>query len=169
MEQDPFLADLRWVTDWEKLQSIASGCTRCSLRAGCTQVVFGCGSTKARIMAIGEGPGADEDRLGEPFVGAAGKLLDNILQAGGFSRQSNIYIANIVKCRPPGNRVPTPEERAACLPILRAQFKLLRPEIVILLGATASQAILDPALVIGKERGRWHKKGTTLFMPTYHP
>jgi len=169
MENDPFLSDLHWAADWEHLKNLAAGCTRCSLRAGCTQVVFGCGSIHAHLMVIGEGPGADEDRLGEPFVGAAGKLLDNILHAGGFSRETNVYIANIVKCRPPGNRVPTPAEREACLPILREQFRRLRPKIVLLLGATAAQTILDPTLAISKERGRWQKKGTTLFMPTYHP
>jgi len=166
---DPFLADIRWAGNLTQLRDIAVKCNRCSLRSGCTQVVFGCGKPEAQLMVIGEGPGADEDRIGEPFVGAAGKLLDKILIAGGFSRESNAYIANIVKCRPPDNRAPTPDEREACLPILREQFRRLRPKIVLLLGATAAQAILDPGLVIGKERGRWHKKGTTLFMPTYHP
>ena len=169
MQADSFLSDLRWASDWKKLKEIADGCRRCSLRETCTQVVFGCGSIKAKLMVIGEGPGADEDRLGEPFVGAAGKLLDKILQAGGFSRQQNVYIANIVKCRPPENRVPTPAEREACLPILREQFRRLQPKIILLLGATASQAILDPNLAISKERGKWHKKADTLFMPTYHP
>ena len=169
VEKDDFLEDLRWVQDWEGLQRIALSCRRCALRKGCTQVVFGTGYQQAKLMVIGEGPGADEDQAGEPFVGAAGKLLDEILKAGGFSRFENTYIANIVKCRPPGNRVPTTTEREACLPILRAQFRLLRPSIVLLLGATACQAILEPNFAVTKGRGTWHEKGGTLFMPTFHP
>jgi DNA polymerase len=120
-------------------------------------------------MVIGEGPGADEDRLGLPFVGKAGQLLDRILAAGSFSRETNVYVANVVKCRPPGNRTPLPEERDACLPILREQFRRIRPPIVLLLGSTALQAILDPQARITQSRGQWSEKGGVWFMATYHP
>ncbi|MCL2497150.1 MAG: uracil-DNA glycosylase [Symbiobacteriaceae bacterium] len=168
-EKDQFLEDMRWTIDWAALKLLVLNCQRCSLRQGCTQVVFGAGNEQAKLLVIGEGPGADEDQQGEPFVGAAGRLLDNILQTSGFSRRSNVYIANIVKCRPPGNRVPTPEERERCLPILREQFRRLRPKIVLLLGATAIQSILGTKEPIGKVRGTWQERGGVLFMPTYHP
>lgn len=145
------------------------GCRACALRAGCAGVVFGEGNPAARLMLIGEGPGADEDRLGRPFVGRAGQLLDRILAAAGFGRFTHCYIANVVKCRPPGNRVPEPAERAACWPNLRAQIRLLQPRIVVLLGATAVQAVIDPGATVGRLRGTWIEKEGVWFMPTYHP
>ncbi|HYG59033.1 MAG TPA: uracil-DNA glycosylase [Symbiobacteriaceae bacterium] len=153
----------------DELSAAVRGCQRCKLRAGCTQVVFGDGVPTARLMLIGEGPGADEDRLGRPFVGAAGQLLDKILAAAGFDRNTNCYIANVVKCRPPGNRIPEPAEREACWPNLRAQIRLVRPPVVILLGATALQAVVGPQARITRARGQWVEKEGIHFMPTYHP
>lgn len=150
-----------------ELESSVKQCKACDLRKGCQQVVFGEGFPG--LMVIGEGPGADEDRQGRPFVGAAGQLLDKILAAGGFDRQRNAYIANVVKCRPPGNRVPAPEERAACLPHLREQIRMLQPRIVLLLGATAFQAVLETKEGITKARGQWIEREGVQYMPTFHP
>ncbi|HEY8393465.1 MAG TPA: uracil-DNA glycosylase [Thermaerobacter sp.] len=161
--------ELLRIDDMDTLERVVKGCTRCRLRAGCRGVVFGDGNPRARVMLIGEGPGADEDRLGRPFVGRAGQLLDRILAACGFERQRHVYIANIVKCRPPGNRTPTPDERAACLPNLRAQMRLVNPVIVVLLGSTALQALIDPAARITRARGRWIQRDGVWYMPTYHP
>lgn len=153
-----------------ELEQAVKGCERCGLRQGCQGVVFGDGlPTPGGLMLIGEGPGAEEDRLGRPFVGAAGQLLDKILAASGFDRTQNCYIANVVKCRPPGNRTPTPEERAACWPNLRAQIRLIQPAIVVLLGATALQALIDPEARITRMRGQWISKDGIAYMPTYHP
>lgn len=150
-----------------ELKASVVKCTACGLRAGCQQVVFGEGCPG--LFVIGEGPGADEDRLGRPFVGAAGQLLDKILAAGGFDRNKNAYIANIVKCRPPGNRAPLPDERAACMPFLRAQISILQPKIILLLGATALQGILQEKQGITKVRGRWVERDGIFYMPTFHP
>jgi len=132
-------------------------------------VVFGEGSPSARIVLCGEGPGADEDRLGRPFVGKAGQLLDRILAACGFKRFEHVYILNTVKCRPPGNRTPTLEERAACRPNLDAQIRIISPLIMVLMGATALQEILDPEGRITRERGKWVEREGVFIMPTYHP
>jgi len=153
----------------DELASLVRECTRCPLRQGCTQVVFGDGTPRARLMIIGEGPGADEDRIGRPFVGRAGQLLDRILAACGFSRERHVYIANVVKCRPPNNRAPTEEEREACLPHLRAQARILDPALVVLLGATAVQALVDPGARISQVRGRWLSWEGRPCMATYHP
>ncbi|ADU50390.1 phage SPO1 DNA polymerase-related protein [Thermaerobacter marianensis DSM 12885] len=162
-------AELLRIADMAALEQVVKGCTACRLRAGCRGVVFGDGNPAARLMLIGEGPGADEDRLGRPFVGRAGQLLDRILAACGFDRQRHVYIANVVKCRPPGNRTPTPDERAACLPNLRAQMRLVNPVIVVLLGSTALQALIDPAARITRWRGQWIHRDGVWYMPTYHP
>jgi uracil-DNA glycosylase len=153
----------------EELESVIKTCQRCRLRAGCTQVVVGDGVPSARLMLVGEGPGADEDRLGRPFVGKAGQLLDRILEVSGFSRQRNVYIANIVKCRPPNNRVPDPDEREACRPNLKAQLRIGQPRIVVMLGATALQALIDPSARISKMRGEWVDKDGVWYLATYHP
>lgn len=153
----------------DDLRQLVQTCDRCKLRAGCTQVVFGDGVPESRLMLVGEGPGADEDRLGRPFVGRAGQLLDRILEASGFARGENVYIANVVKCRPPNNRVPDPDEREACLANLRAQFRLVRPKIVVLLGSTALQSLIDPSARITRMRGQWVEKGGIWFLATYHP
>ncbi len=120
-------------------------------------------------MVIGEGPGADEDRLGRPFVGKAGQLLDKILASGGFDRHRNAYIANVVKCRPPGNRVPTPTECLACLPYLREQMYILQPKVVLLLGATALRGVLGVTEGITKARGNWIEQDGVWYLPTFHP
>jgi DNA polymerase len=151
------------------LQQKAEKCSLCQLRQQCTQVVFGEGILGGGLMVIGEGPGQDEDEQGRPFVGRAGKLLDLILDSGGFSREKNTYVANIVKCRPPGNRVPLPEEREACKPYLLEQIRLAEPKIIILLGATAMQGLIDPKAKIGQSRGGWLEWEGAQVMPTYHP
>lgn len=153
----------------EELKSKTGKCTLCNLRQACQQVVFGEGNPEARIMLIGEGPGAEEDKLGRPFVGKAGQLLDKILQACGFERFTHTYIGNIVKCRPPENRIPIPEERAACISYLHQQIQIIDPPIIILLGATALQGLLDPEARISKIRGAWQNWQGKWVMPTYHP
>ncbi|MDI6710348.1 MAG: uracil-DNA glycosylase [Bacillota bacterium] len=145
-----------------------AGCRRCGLGATRTNLVFGEGNPHAKLMFIGEGPGAEEDRQGRPFVGTAGQLLDRIIQAAGFRREE-VYIANIVKCRPPGNRVPAAEEAAACLPWLEKQISLIAPRIIVLLGATALKYLIDPKAGITAWRGRWIERGNVRIMPTYHP
>jgi len=162
--------DLSGVGRLDELRDMALACTRCGLRAGCSRVVFGEGNPNARLMLIGEGPGADEDMLGRPFVGKAGQLLDQILGAIGLERFAHTYIANVVKCRPPGNRVPRPEEAEQCLPWLYRQIELVSPGLIILLGSTALQNLIDPEARITKMRGQWlvSKSGIKI-MPTYHP
>ncbi len=152
-----------------QLNDQVQDCRRCQLRAGCSRVVFGEGSLNGGLMVIGEGPGQDEDRLGRPFVGRAGQLLDKILESGGFSRRDQVYVGNIVKCRPPGNRVPLPEERTACMPYLKEQIAIVDPKIIILLGATALQGLIDPKAKIGASRGKWLQWEGRWVMPTYHP
>ncbi len=154
--------------DLEALAAEAAGCSRCVLRAGCKGVVFGEGNPHADVMLVGEGPGATEDELGRPFVGRAGELLDRILAAAGFHREQ-VYITNVVMCRPPGNRTPTDAEMAACLPFLRAKLRLIRPRLLVCLGATAARALIHPAARITQVRGRWHLKDGIHVMPTYHP
>lgn len=156
-------------TDMDSLAGEVRKCQMCGLRAGCSGVVFGEGNPAAKVLLVGEGPGAEEDRLRRPFVGAAGQLLDKILGACGFGRFEHVYIANVVKCRPPGNRIPEPEERQACWPNLRAQIGLIRPRIIVLLGATALQTLLDPNGRITRMRGHWEERSGLWFMPTYHP
>jgi len=152
----------------EALAAIAAGCTRCGLAASRTQVVFGTGSPSAQLMVIGEAPGADEDRAGEPFVGPAGKLLTAILAAIGLRRE-DVYIANVLKCRPPGNRNPAPEEVAACRPFLERQIELIAPELILTLGTFAAHLVLDTEAPIGALRGRFHQHHGIAVLPTYHP
>ncbi len=162
--------DLSGVGSLGELNEMALACTRCALRAGCSGVVFGEGNPSARLMLIGEGPGADEDLQGRPFVGKAGQLLDQILAAISLDRFTHTYIANVVKCRPPGNRAPRPEEAWECLPWLYRQIELVSPELIVLLGSTALQNLIDPEARITKMRGQWlvSKSGIKI-MPTYHP
>ncbi|MBC9783659.1 uracil-DNA glycosylase [Heliobacterium chlorum] len=155
----------RELADYE---SLTKECRACPLREGCNQVVFGEGNPEARLMLVGEGPGADEDRLGSPFVGAAGQLLNKILDAGRFPR-NEVYICNVVKCRPPSNRLPLPNEVKACLPHLERQIELINPEIIICLGALATQVLVDPKARITRDRGKWVRKEGRLIMPTFHP
>ncbi|MGE5507669.1 MAG: uracil-DNA glycosylase [Chitinophagales bacterium] len=151
-----------------ELVAAISNCRKCALRSGATQTVPGEGNPEARLMLVGEGPGQQEDLTGRPFVGAAGQLLDRMLAAIGLSREA-VFIANVVKCRPPGNRTPDDAEAAACLPYLRAQLELVNPEVVLLLGATATRALLGPELRITKVRGQWFTRDGRLYLPTFHP
>lgn len=155
--------------EFELLRKEISVCTKCVLCKGRTNVVFGEGPDYAKIMCIGEGPGRDEDIQGRPFVGRSGQLLDKILNVCGFSRAENVFIGNIVKCRPPENRAPMPEERVACIPYLMKQIEILDPKIIILLGATALNGLVDPKLKITQVRGSWIEWNGRLAMPTFHP
>ena len=150
------------------LAEFAAGCPRCKLSSSRTHLVFGQGSERARLMFVGEAPGADEDAQGLAFVGRAGQLLTKIIEAIGLSREE-VFIANVLKCRPPENRNPEPDEVAACLPYLREQIRLIAPRIIVTLGTFATQAILETETSIGKLRGRFHPLGPVRVMPTYHP
>jgi DNA polymerase len=143
-------------------------CTRCPLHSGRNKLVFGDGSASARLMFIGEGPGADEDAQGLPFVGRAGQLLNNMIAAMGLKREE-VYIANVVKCRPPGNRVPEPEEGATCSPFLFSQIDVVRPEVLVALGATAATYLLGHRQPLAGLRGRVHSVRGTKLIVTYHP
>jgi len=143
-------------------------CRRCGLAEGRRRIVFGEGNPQARLMFVGEGPGFDEDRTGRPFVGRAGRLLDRMIVAMGLQRE-DVYIANIVKCRPPNNRDPQPEEVATCLPFLQRQIKAIAPEVVITLGRPAVQALLQTSERISRLRGAWQQVDGVAVMPTYHP
>ena len=154
---------------WDALKQAVAGCTACKLHGTRTQTVFGVGDQNADWMIIGEAPGAEEDRLGEPFVGQAGKLLDNMLAAIGLSRRQNVYIANVLKCRPPGNRNPEPHEVAQCEPFLRRQVALLQPKIIVAMGRFAVQSLLGTTEAIGKLRGQRHEYAGVPVVVTYHP
>jgi uracil-DNA glycosylase family 4 len=143
-------------------------CTRCKLWQGRRTIVFGEGNEDAALMFIGEGPGADEDIQGRPFVGRAGQLLTKIIEAIDLVRE-DVYIANIVKCRPPNNRVPEPDEAAACIPFLRKQIASIRPQIIVALGAVATNNLFSATLPITKVRGEFREMGGILVMPTFHP
>lgn len=152
-----------------ELAVACASCELCPLAGGRTRSVFADGWPDARIMLIGEGPGQHEDETGLPFVGRAGQLLDKMLASVGLDRKRNIYIANIVKCRPPGNRAPTPEEMAACFPYLEEQISLLQPRVMILAGATALQGILGERRSITRSRGQWLQWRGIWCMPIFHP
>jgi len=157
--------------DWAGLRAMVKDCTRCKLCSTRTQTVFGVGPESASLMVVGEGPGADEDARGEPFVGRAGQLLDEMLKAIGRSRTENTFIANVVKCRPPGNRDPEKDEAEACRPYLEAQIKLVKPKLIVALGRIAAQRLLVTDEPLAKLRGPLHAYGperTPLFI-TYHP
>ncbi len=143
-------------------------CTRCKLAGGRTKLVFGVGRPDAELLFVGEGPGADEDAQGEPFVGKAGQLLTKMIEAMGLRRE-DVYIANVVKCRPPGNRDPEPDEIAACEPFLKAQIAALSPRIIVALGRFAVQTLLRDATPITRQRGRWREYEGVKLMPTFHP
>ncbi|HEX9049510.1 MAG TPA: uracil-DNA glycosylase [Anaeromyxobacter sp.] len=143
-------------------------CTRCKLAPGRTTLVFGVGNPRAELMFVGEGPGADEDRQGEPFVGRAGQLLTRMIEAMGY-RRADVYIANVVKCRPPGNRNPEPDEMDACEPFLRAQIRAVAPRAIVALGKIAAQTLLRDPTPISRLRGRWATYEGTRLMPTFHP
>ncbi|MDN5336611.1 MAG: uracil-DNA glycosylase [Synergistales bacterium] len=153
---------------WSRLRELTAGCKKCPLAEGRKNVVFGDGNPSAGVMFIGEGPGADEDEQGIPFVGKAGKLLTKILESVEISRQE-IYITNVVKCRPPGNRVPTVEEMTACDEYLQAQIALIRPKIIVCLGSTPTKWMLRTTEGITKIRGRWFNWRNISVMPMFHP
>jgi DNA polymerase len=155
--------------DWDALRSAVRECAACALCKQRKQAVFGVGNTAADWLFIGEGPGADEDELGDPFVGQAGKLLDSMLAAIGIARGREVYIANVVKCRPPGNRTPTPEEAAACAPYLDRQIELVKPRLIVALGKSAVQRLLGTDASIASLRGKVHRYRQTPLVVTYHP
>ena len=154
---------------WEELRTNCMTCKRCKLCETRTNVVFGVGNPNADILFIGEGQGENEDLQGEPFVGRAGKLLDKMLAAVDLDRNKDIYIANIVKCRPPKNRDPEKDEQEACIGWLRNQVKLINPKIIVCLGRIAAMKIIKPDMKITKEHGIFFKKGDILMMATLHP
>jgi DNA polymerase len=159
----------RSATELSVIETRAKACTKCRELSSCRQsVVFGVGSATAEIMFIGEAPGADEDAQGIPFVGRAGQLLTKIVEAMGCRRE-DVYIANIIKCRPPQNRTPLPEEVANCLPYVLSQIELIQPKVIVALGATALRALLDVQLGITKMRGHWYVFRDIPIMPTFHP
>ena len=153
---------------WEELEKSIENCNKCKLCKTRQNIVFGTGNKNAKLMLIGEGPGADEDRLGEPFVGRAGKLMNLAFEAIGLKRE-DVYIANIVKCRPPANRNPEDDEAMACMNYLRNQVILVKPEIIVLLGSVALKNILGKEYGITASRGKWIEKKGIKYMPTWHP
>ncbi len=155
--------------DWPALKDAVRACTACALAPTRTQTVFGVGDEAADWLFVGEGPGADEDRLGEPFVGQAGKLLDNMLAAIDLARGTNVYIANVVKCRPPGNRNPEASEATACRPFLERQVELIRPRLIVALGKVAATNLLGRDAPIGSLRGKVHDYRGFPLIVTYHP
>jgi DNA polymerase len=154
---------------WLQLKEAVPACTACGLHKSRTQTVFGVGDENADWLLIGEAPGAEEDRLGEPFVGQAGRLLDNMLAAIGLRRGENVYIANVLKCRPPGNRNPEPGEVARCTPHLRGQIELIGPKLIIAMGRFAAQTLLNTDATIASLRGRVHSYAGVPLIVTYHP
>jgi len=152
-----------------ELRTAIGDCQRCKLCAGRTHIVFGVGNPQAKLMFVGEGPGRDEDLQGEPFVGRAGQLLTDIITKGMGLKREDVYIANVVKCRPPENRNPEPDEVAACEPFLKKQIDLIRPEIIVALGKFAVQTLLQSKVPISKLRGNWHSYHGIKLMPTFHP
>ena len=151
-----------------EIRAEVGDCRRCKLSGGRTHVVFGVGNPAAELMFVGEGPGADEDEQGEPFVGRAGQLLTKMIEAMGFRRE-DVYIANVVKCRPPGNRNPEPDEIEACEPFLRAQIAGIQPKVIVALGKFAAQTLLRDPTPITKMRGHWQAYQGVRLMPTFHP
>lgn len=156
-------------SNWQELKDACMGCQNCPLGATRTNLVFGTGNENAEVLFVGEGPGENEDLQGEPFVGRGGKLLDKYLEAIDLSRDKNIYIANMVKCRPPHNRDPKPEEQEECIKWLREQFRLLRPKIIVCLGRISAQKLISPDFKVTKQHGEFFEKGGVLMMGTFHP
>lgn len=153
---------------WEELEEVIKDCSKCKLCSGRNNIVFGVGNKNADIMFIGEGPGADEDIQGEPFVGKAGQLMNKAFEALEIKREE-VYIANIVKCRPPQNRNPEPDEAKACMDYLRNQVILIKPKIIVLLGSIALKNILGEEYGITNSRGKWIARKGIWYMPTFHP
>ena len=155
--------------NWEQLKNDCMGCTKCPLAATRTKLVFGVGNENAKVLFIGEGPGANEDIQGEPFVGRGGQLLDKFLAAVDLDRKKNIYIANMVKCRPPQNRDPSPEEQNECIGWLREQTRLLKPKIIVCLGRISATRLISSDFKVTKQHGQFFDKNGTLMMGTFHP
>jgi DNA polymerase len=155
--------------DWTKLRETVRSCTACGLCRQRKQAVFGVGSEAGPWLFVGEGPGAEEDEQGDPFVGQSGKLLDSMLAAIGIARGREAYIANVVKCRPPGNRTPTAEEAAACAPFLDRQIELIKPRLIVALGKVAAARLLGTEASLASQRGRLHDYKGTPVVVTYHP
>jgi DNA polymerase len=154
--------------DWTELQRIATACTKCRLSKTRTQVVYGVGNPHADLMFIGEAPGRDEDLQGKPFVGRAGALLTDIIKAMKLTRD-DVYIANVIKCRPPENRNPEPDELDACRPFIRRQIELIQPKVIVTLGRFALQSLMEKGFSITAARGSWLEYHGIKVMPTYHP
>ena len=154
---------------WIEIKQAVPACTACGLHKSRTQTVFGVGDENADWMLIGEAPGAEEDRLGEPFVGQAGKLLDNMLAAIELKRGENVYIANVLKCRPPGNRNPEPDEVSKCTPFLKTQIALIQPKLIIAMGRFAAQTLLSSDATIASLRGKVYRYEGVPLIVTYHP
>jgi DNA polymerase len=164
----PEAADIAALSSMAELEQLARNCVRCRLATGRTQVVVGSGDRSAELMFVGEAPGRDEDLEGFPFVGRAGKLLTDIINAMQLRRE-DVYIANVIKCRPPENRNPEPDELAACRPWIDRQIELVAPRVIVTLGKFAAQSLLGRGVAISAVRGEWHSHGAIRVMPTYHP
>jgi uracil-DNA glycosylase len=176
--ESPFIPDIFPGTQGEirikagsldELERLITGCERCKLHKGRTNLVFGEGDPRARLVFIGEGPGHDEDLAGKPFAGEAGRLLTRIIEAGMGLKMEEVYFLNIVKCRPPDNRTPERDEIDACLPILKEQVRIIKPEIICTLGRTAAHELLGKDFKITEQRGKWQSFMDIPVMPTYHP
>ncbi|HYD50551.1 MAG TPA: uracil-DNA glycosylase [Terriglobales bacterium] len=161
--------ELAALADLEQLRAVIGDCRRCKLCSGRTNLVFGVGNVNADLMFVGEGPGRDEDLKGEPFVGRAGQLLTEIITKGMKLSRDDVYIANVVKCRPPENRNPEPDEIAACRPFLEKQIELVKPRVLVALGKFAAQTMLNDPTPISRLRGHWHDYRGIKLMPTLHP
>lgn len=164
----PVSSDLADTSSLEDLRAFIGDCTRCKLCKTRKNIVFGVGNPQAELMFVGEGPGADEDEQGEPFVGRAGQLLTKIIQAMGFERK-DVYIGNTVKCRPPENRNPELDELAMCMPFLKQQIQIIKPKVIMCLGKFAAQTILDTQIPISRLRGEFRDVDGIAVMPTFHP
>lgn len=170
----PFIPGVKLEETYSELNNLsdlelrAKSCRQCRLREGCRQVVFGEGRSDARLMLVGEGPGMDEDLQGRPFVGKAGQMLDKILQAAELPRQE-VYIGNVVKCRPPGNRLPHPDEVRFCRNYLEAQIRIIKPRIVVCMGSLATRVVIDPQASITMTRGKWFNRQGIYITAVFHP
>ncbi len=170
----PFIPGVKPEEAYLELESLSDleqrtkSCQQCRLREGCRQVVFGEGKIDARLMLVGEGPGMDEDLQGRPFVGKAGQMLDKILQAAELPRQE-VYIGNVVKCRPPGNRLPHPDEVRFCRNYLEAQIRIIKPRIVVCMGSLATRVVIDPQASITMTRGKWFNRQGIYITAVFHP
>lgn len=167
-QQETVALPLGKLSTLEEIRSFMGNCQRCNLAASRKNLVFGCGNPKAKLVFVGEAPGADEDRQGEPFVGEAGHILARIINAMGFER-SDVYICNVLKCRPPGNRNPDKNEITTCSQFMLAQLQVIKPEAVVALGTFAAQTLLETKEAISKLRGKFHQYQGIPLMPTFHP